>query len=99
MAIEFLSLVIISINTFVPSKEISAPAGTRLVTLVISVAGCLLKTGESSGNETHPIDILYNDTPVAAGAGVSCGVHLSQAFWLLLPGLSIKGLNIIHGWR
>jgi hypothetical protein len=25
-----------------------------------------LKTGESSGNETHTIDILYNDIPVAA---------------------------------
>jgi hypothetical protein len=60
------NLVTVSINTFVPSKEISAPAGTGLVTLVISVAGCLLKTGESSGNETHTIDILYNDTPVPA---------------------------------
>jgi hypothetical protein len=60
------NLVTISIDTFVPAKEISAPAGTGLVTLVISVAGCLLKTGESCGNETHPIDILYNDTPVAA---------------------------------
>ncbi|HSV12264.1 MAG TPA: hypothetical protein VLI68_15910 [Hanamia sp.] len=33
---------------------------------MISVAGCLLKTGEPSGNETHTIDILYNDIPVAA---------------------------------
>jgi hypothetical protein len=60
------NLVTVSINTFVPSKEISAPAGTGLVTLVISVAGCLLKTGEPCGNETHTLDILYNDTPVAA---------------------------------
>jgi hypothetical protein len=51
----------VSINAFVPAKEISAPAGTGLVTLVISVAGCLLKTGETSGNETHTIDIPYND--------------------------------------
>jgi hypothetical protein len=59
------NVVTVSIDAFVPSKEISAPAGTSRVTLVISVAGCLLKTGESSGNETHTIDIPYNDTPIA----------------------------------
>jgi len=41
-------------------KEISVPAGTGRVTLVISVAGFLLKTGESSGNVTHTIDIPFN---------------------------------------
>jgi len=45
---------------------VSAPAGTKLVTLVISVSGCLLKTGESTGSETHTIDIPYNSTNVAA---------------------------------
>jgi hypothetical protein len=60
------NLMTISIATFVPSKQIVAPAGTGLVTLVISVAACLLKTGESSGNETHTIDIPYNDTPIAS---------------------------------
>jgi hypothetical protein len=54
----------VSINAFVPAKEISAPAGTGLVTLVISVAGCLLKTGEPLGYETHTIDIPYNDIPI-----------------------------------
>ncbi len=58
--------VTISIEPFIPSKEIAAPAGTGLVTLVISVAACLLKTGEPTGSETHTIDIPYNDTPVAA---------------------------------
>ena len=59
------NIIAVSIDAFVPSKEISAPAGTSRVTLVVSVAGCLLKTGESSGNETHTIDIPYNDTPIA----------------------------------
>jgi hypothetical protein len=58
--------VTISIDTFIPSKQIVAPAGTGLVTLVISVAACLLKTSEPTGSETHAIDIPYNDTPVAA---------------------------------
>ncbi len=58
--------VTISIDTFIPYKEIAAPAGTSLVTLVISVAACLLKTGEPTSSETHAIDIPYNDTPVAA---------------------------------
>ncbi len=56
----------ISIDSFVPSKQIVAPAGTGLVTLVISVSGCLLKTGEPTDSETHTIDIPYTDTTVAA---------------------------------
>jgi len=56
----------VSIDTFIPSQQIVAPAGTGLVTLVISVSGCMLKTGESTGSETHTIDIPYNDTTVAA---------------------------------
>jgi len=60
------NLVTIIIDPFVPAKEISAPAGTALVTLVIAVAGCGLKTGESSGSESYTIDIPYNDTPVDA---------------------------------
>jgi hypothetical protein len=59
-------MVTVSIDPFIPSKQIVAPAGTGLVTLVISVAGCLLKTGEPTGSETHAIDIPYNDTTVAA---------------------------------
>ena len=56
----------VSIDSFIPSKQIVAPAGIGLVTLVISVSGCLLKTGESTGSETHTIDIPYNSTNVAA---------------------------------
>lgn len=60
------NLVTIIVDPFVPAKEISAPAGTGMVTLTISVAGCMMETGESCGHETHSIDILYNDTPVDA---------------------------------
>ena len=54
------------IDTFIPTLRISAPAGTTLVMLIISVAGCLLKTGESFGNETHTKEIPYDDTPMPA---------------------------------
>jgi hypothetical protein len=60
------NVVNVSIDTFIPSEQIVAPAGTGLVTLVISVAGCTLKTGEPTGSETHTIDIPYNDSTVAA---------------------------------
>jgi hypothetical protein len=60
------NVVTVSIDAFVPSKQIVSPAGTGLVTLVISVAACQLKTGEPTGSETHAIDIPYNDSTVAA---------------------------------
>jgi hypothetical protein len=60
------NMVTVSIDAFIPAKQIVAPAGTGLVTLVISVSGCLLKTDEQTGSETHTIDIPYNDTTVAA---------------------------------
>jgi hypothetical protein len=60
------NVVTVSIDSFIPSEQIVAPAGTKLVTLVIAVSGCLLKTGESTGSETHTIDIPYNNTTVAA---------------------------------
>src|SRR6185312_7575078 len=60
------NVVTVSIDTFVPSTQIVAPAGTGLVTLAISVSGCLLKTGKPTGSETHTIDIPYNDSTIAA---------------------------------
>ena len=65
ISIPHADLVTVSLDTFVPAKQIVAPAGTGLVTLVISVCGCLLKTGEPTGSETHTIDIPYNDATVA----------------------------------
>ncbi len=59
-------IIAVSIDAFVPAVQILAPAGTFLITLVISVAGCLLKTGEALSNETHTIEIPYNNTPVTA---------------------------------
>ena len=58
--------VTVSIDSFIPSEQIVAPAAIGLVTLVISAAACLLKTGEPTGSETHTIDIPYNNTTVAA---------------------------------
>jgi len=66
ISVPHANVVTVSIDSFIPSEQIVAPAGTRLVTLVISVSACLLKTGEPTGSETHTIDIPYNNTTVAA---------------------------------
>jgi hypothetical protein len=60
------NVVAVSIDSFIPSEQIVAQAATKLVTLVISVCGCLLKTGEPTGSKTHAIDIPYTNTTVAA---------------------------------
>ena len=57
-------IIAVHIDAFTPTIQISAPAGTSLVTLIISVAGCLLKTGDPLGNATHTIEIPYNNTPI-----------------------------------
>lgn len=49
-----------------PSLQISAPAVTVSVTLVLSVAGCLLKNGDATGSETHRIEIPYNNIEIPA---------------------------------
>ena len=66
VSVPHANVVTVSIDPFIPSDQIVAPVGTKLVTLVISVSGCLLKTGEPTGNETHTMDIPYNNTTVAA---------------------------------
>ena len=58
--------VTVHIGAFIPTVQISAPSGTSLIMLIISVAGCLLKTGELLNNETHTVEIPYNDTPLLA---------------------------------
>jgi hypothetical protein len=48
-------------------------------------------------HETHTIDILYNDIPVAAQ---ELEFHVDipqQSILVATAGSSIKGLNIIHG--
>jgi hypothetical protein len=66
ISVPHANVVSVSIDSFIPSEQIVAPAGTKLVTLVIAVSGCLLKTGESTGSETHTIDVPYSNTTVAA---------------------------------
>jgi len=66
VSVPHANAVTVSIDPFIPSKQIVAPAGIGLVILVISVSGCLLKTGEPTGSETHTIDIPYNNTTVPA---------------------------------
>jgi hypothetical protein len=61
-------LIIVNIPSFIPAVQISAPAGTGSVTLVISVAGCLIKIGEVTGSETHSMVIPYNDSTIQAQA-------------------------------
>ncbi len=58
----------VNVAAFIPAKQIAAPAGTGSVTLVLSVAGCLLESGEATGSETHTMLIPYNDSTVPAQA-------------------------------
>lgn len=56
----------VGIDAFIPALHIAAPAGTVSVTLIISVAGCLLTTGWATGSQTHTLPIPYNDTEIPA---------------------------------
>jgi hypothetical protein len=56
----------VGIDAFIPALHIAAPAGTVSVTLVISVAACLLKSGWATGSQTHTLPIPYNDTEIPA---------------------------------
>ena len=60
------NVITVSIDAFVPSLQIAAPAGTVSVTLVLSVAGCLLQNGVATGSETHSITFLFNDIEIPA---------------------------------
>ena len=60
------NVITVGIDAFVPSLQIAAPAGTVWVTLVLSVAGCLLQSGVTTGSETHSITFLFNDIEVPA---------------------------------
>jgi hypothetical protein len=59
-------LIIVNIASFIPGMQISAPADTGSVTLILSVAGCLIKNGEATGSETHTMLIPYNDSIIPA---------------------------------
>lgn len=56
----------VSIGSFIPVKNISAPAGTLSVKLILSVAAAQLTTGISSGWQTESIEIPFNDVEIPA---------------------------------
>ena len=51
---------------FTPGQNIQAPAGTVSVKLTITIAGCVLITGETNGHATHTLNIPYNDVEIPA---------------------------------
>lgn len=59
-------VITVGIDAFIPALHIVAPAGTVSVTLIVSVAGCELKTGGATGNETHALQIPYDHTQIPA---------------------------------
>ena len=56
----------ISIGYFIPVKNISAPAGTLSVKLILSVAAAQLATGVASGWQTESIEIPFNNLEIPA---------------------------------
>ena len=56
----------VSIGEFIPVRNISAPAGTLSVKLIIAVAAAKLATGISSGWQTESIDIPFNNLEIPA---------------------------------
>ena len=56
----------ISIGEFIPVKNISAPAGTLSVRLILSVAATKLATGIPSGCQAESIDIPFNNSKIPA---------------------------------
>ena len=56
----------VSIGNFIPVQNISAPAGTLLVKLILSVAAAELATGIPSGWQTESIEIPFNNVEIPA---------------------------------
>ena len=56
----------VSIGSFIPARNISAPAGTVSVRLILSVAAAKLATGISSGRQTKSIEIPFNNVEIPA---------------------------------
>ena len=59
-------IITVSIDAFVPALNIAAPAGTVSVNCIITVVGCLLAVGGTTGSETHCFTFLYNDIVLPA---------------------------------
>ena len=60
------NLITVGIDAFVPTLKIAAPANTVSVNCIISVAGCVLKSGTATGSVTHSITIPYNHAEIPA---------------------------------
>ena len=56
----------ISIGSFIPVRNISAPASTLSVKLILSVAAVKLATGVASGWQTESIEIPFNNLEIPA---------------------------------
>ena len=56
----------INIGSFVPARNISVPAGTVSIQLILSVATATLATGTSSGSQTESIEIPFNNVEIPA---------------------------------
>jgi hypothetical protein len=56
----------VSIGSFVPQSNISAPAGTVSVQLILSVAAATLATGIACRGKTETIEIPFNNVEVPA---------------------------------
>jgi hypothetical protein len=56
----------ISLDAFIPVKNLRAPAGTVSVQLVIATAGCVLADGTGTGSGFRIIDIPYNEDEIPA---------------------------------
>ncbi len=59
-------LITVNVDAFVPALNVAAPAGTVLIELVISVAGCTLASGMPTGSKTQRIQVPYNQNEIAA---------------------------------
>lgn len=56
----------VSIGSFIPARNIIAPAGTVSVRLILSVAAATLATGIACGGQTESIEIPFNNVEIPA---------------------------------
>jgi hypothetical protein len=80
----------LKIPAFVPTKKISAPAGTVTVKCVIAVAGCNIERGAATGGTSTIISYDYNNIEVAEQI-VSLAVPTSAGS-LVVTALSLEFL-------
>ena len=60
------NIITVSVNAFVPVRNVCAPAGTVMIEVVVAIAGCMLKTGMPAGSGVQRIQVPYNDDTIAA---------------------------------